>query len=237
MNRTSTDKDNPRIVNSIAEETDIQSDFLPVEDPYSIIEQGLKFYRNGIIPSFDQDGSLICLKTKNEYKTTCFNKIIAIGDRACVGTRLNKVHGEDVMKIGEDAFTGSTVREVSFPTLHEMGEGAFASCHQLTRVIIGNVTVISERAFSYTDIRSINIPITVEEIKKDSFKGCKHLYAIFVNSLDLENLGSKPSEHELYIHPEAFTGCKKNITIYYPKLITISNKEELIALGIKLKED
>lgn len=237
MNRTSIDKDDPRIVNSIVEETDIQSDILPVEDPYSIIEQGFKFYRNGIIPTFDQDGSLTYLKTKNEYKTTCFNKIAVIGDRACVGTKLSKVHGEDVVKIGEDAFTGSAIREASFPTLHEMGEGAFASCHQLTRVIIGNVTVIPERAFSHTDIRSINLPITVEEIKKDSFKGCKHLYAIFVNSLDLENLGSKHSEHELYIHPEAFVGCKKRITIYCPKQITITNKDELIALGIELKED
>ena len=233
MNRASTDKDNPRIV----EETDIQSDILPVEDPFSIIEQGFKFYRNGIIPSFDQDGSLTYLKTKIEYKTTCFNKITVIGDRACVGTKLNKVHGEEVMKIGEDTFTGSTIREASFPTLHKMGEGAFASCHQLTKVIIGNVTVIPERAFSHTDIRSINLPITVEEIKKDSFKGCKHLYAIFVNSLDLENLDSNPSEHELYIHPEAFVGCKKRITIYYPKQITVSNKEELIALGIELKEE
>ena len=34
-------------------------------------------------------------KTKKEYQTTCLNKITAIGDRACVGTRLNKIHGED----------------------------------------------------------------------------------------------------------------------------------------------
>ena len=109
-----------------------------------------------------------------------------------------------LVKINQYAFSSSnwTLQELILPlSLKEIEIMAFNACKLDSLAIPENCSVIGEGAFARSGLSSVQLPKTLKEIKKETFRECKYLrgedITIAAGSV-LDTIGER-----------AFTDCKQ----------------------------
>lgn len=134
------------------------------------------------------------------------NNFLILGDGILVAY---KGHGSEVRipnsvkQIGAGVFEGNTrIKTVVLPeSLVKIGEDAFNGCTKISNIILPrNLEIIEDRAFKDTNLRSVQLPMTIKEIGLGAFDttmvngGLE--YATF-NGVDLPDLTYKPTATRL----------------------------------------
>ncbi len=143
---------------------------------------------------------------------------VTIGDYSDPSTSLTEIKSRAFM----DCYSLESVTIPPSSSVLKIGYGAFSGCTSLTSISLPhNLREIGHRAFSYTGLKSILIPPSVERIGREAFKGCYSLLSVIIMPLSLPlPLSSSPTETEsnsLYIYPEAFTDCESLVSIKLPQ--------------------
>ncbi|GEM_PF-3658918 len=75
--------------------------------------------------------------------------------------------------ISPDAFGGCTIKKVYLPNVQSIGKSAFEAVKGLEEISIPKVKYIGRSAFSWCKLKSnrIDIPVSIEKIKKCAFEG------------------------------------------------------------------
>ena len=105
-----------------------------------------------------------------------------------------------------------TVYNIS--SLLSIDHGTFDTCNNLNQIILdNNLEYIGHNAFDETNISSINIPLKIKIIHKETFINCKNLkYVTFDNNSQLET-----------IDYSAFCNCTALLSIKFPKNLKYIN--------------
>ena len=79
-------------------------------------------------------------------------------------------------------FADESISEFQIDAKYQVvGNGAFARCINLNSIKFNEgLTEIGEAAFAYTGVRSIELPSTLQTIKREAFANCKQLEKIYV---------------------------------------------------------
>jgi hypothetical protein len=98
---------------------------------------------------------------------------------------------DSVTSIGASAFIGAALTSVTIPnSVTNVGDYEFASCSNLTQVIIGNgVTSIGNNAFEFSGLISFAIPDSVVSIGDFEFFSCSNLSSVTIGS-GVTNIGA-----------------------------------------------
>ncbi|MCH5220861.1 MAG: leucine-rich repeat protein [Muribaculaceae bacterium] len=97
-----------------------------------------------------------------------------IGDGAFIGTKIGTIKFDKPVKFGEEAFSRTTVEkfEMLAPT-DSIPSGAFAECTKLEEITIGEgLKYIGYHAFYDSNVKTANLPQSIEEIGDKAFYGC-----------------------------------------------------------------
>lgn len=130
----------------------------------------------------------------------------------------NIVLSEDLISIGDSAFLNcKSLKFVKYgERLNTIGKFAFSGCKNLLSIQIpDSVTQIDTGAFQESGIQSISLPIGVENIKENVFKGCNQL-----KEVTFQNLNT-------VIDDSAFD--RKDMILNIPDKLALSEKERHIA--------
>ena len=121
-------------------------------------------YENGIGYKLDQENNIYKIV---DYQDT-ENKVLEIPE---------KYNDISVTKIVDYAFSSSNLKEIIVPnSISELGIGIFSNMPDLEKVTLKleNLKIIPERTFYYsTNLGTIILPDTVEEIGREAFKCVK----------------------------------------------------------------
>ncbi|MEN6636602.1 MAG: leucine-rich repeat domain-containing protein, partial [Clostridiaceae bacterium] len=111
--------------------------------------------------------------------------------------------------ISRGAFCGcESLRKVDMGmSIESIGEYAFKGCYSLERVNLENtrITVLNKNVFSYTGLKNVVLPDTLQRIEPEAFSDCSSLYSITVCSDDV-----------VFQH-DAFADCDKLRKIIFTK--------------------
>lgn len=157
-------------------------------------------------------------------------KLTSIGEGAfsgCTGLKWIKLY-DGITSIGERAFSGTNITSVTIPsTVVYIGGGAFPTDKLDTVIFAQGMTAVPNGAFeSYTELKSISMPDSLQKIGTSAFSGCTKITEIKLpNSLSV--IGEKAfsgcgklesirmSSKVMEIGMSAFTGCSQLKTVYY----------------------
>ena len=123
--------------------------------------------------------------------------------------------------ISRGAFCGcESLRKVDMDmSIESIGEYAFEGCYNLERVNLENtrITVLSSDVFSYTRLKNLVLPDTLQRIEPEAFSNCSSLYSITVCSDDV-----------VFQH-NAFAECDKLRKIIFTKGVPKSMGKDLFS--------
>ena len=123
--------------------------------------------------------------------------------------------------ISRGAFCGcESLRKVDMGmSIESIGEYAFEGCYNLERVNLENtrITVLSSDVFSYTRLKNVVLPDTLQRIEPEAFSNCSSLYSITVCSDDV-----------VFQH-NAFAECDKLRKIIFTKGVPKSMGKDLFS--------
>ena len=123
--------------------------------------------------------------------------------------------------ISRATFGGCTsLHKVEMGTsIEKIDEYAFANCYSLERVNLENtrITVLNNNVFSYTGLKNIVLPDTLQRIEPEAFSDCSSLYSITVCSDDV-----------VFQH-NAFAECDKLRKIIFTKGVPKSMGKDLFS--------
>lgn len=113
--------------------------------------------------------------------------IVEIGESAFqsnyTGNLLSVSLPQSVKKISDFAFAGQQyLQEITFDGVEKIGRGAFSSCTKLTQITLPDtLTTIEWKAFEYSGLTSLTIPVNVSFIRDTSFiENCSSLTTLRV---------------------------------------------------------
>ena len=117
---------------------------------------------------------------KSLEKADFISQLTEIGSYAFYNcTKLSEIKLSDsIDKIKDYSFYGcDEVKEIQIPQgVTEVGEYAFYNCSSLEKITFsGNLKEIRRNAFSYTAIRQIDLPDSVETMERSCFSYCRQL--------------------------------------------------------------
>ena len=151
-----------------------------------------------------------------------------IKSAAFAGSQLKRISFAEGLQVIEDrAFKQcEKLEEIVFPsTLKSLGESSFADCYSLSKVNCQGYYVMSKPSIPYgiknipqycfanTNITTITLPSTVENISQCAFAGCSSLKSAELYE-GLKNIGV-----------QAFYGCKSLSSIRLPKGVKTIERE------------
>ena len=136
-----------------------------------------------------------------------------IGDEAFEGSSLEYITFEDGIEeiSGYGAFAQTQLKQVVFPSsLKEIGHSSFASCPNLTSVILNEgVETIAFKAFTNNpQLKEIVIPKTVKNVTEMSFNMCSGLAKVMFE-------GDAPETFEFADEITAWEPYNVHFTVYY----------------------
>lgn len=113
--------------------------------------------------------------------------IVEIGESAFqsnyTGNLLSVSLPQSVKKISDFAFAGQQyLQEITFGGVEKIGRGAFSGCSKLTQITLPDtLTTIEWKAFEYSGLTSLTIPVNVSFIRDTSFiENCSSLTTLRV---------------------------------------------------------
>ncbi len=134
-------------------------------------------------------------------------------------TSISFANNTNLTTIGQSAFNGNkrltSVVFGSNMTIGTIGQSAFYNCYMLPGVTFGSGTTlntIGQSAFAYcTNLRSINVPTSIQRIEDYAFS----------DDISLYNLGDIITDNNLtYLGENAFQNCVKIYEFYIPSTLT-----------------
>ncbi|MBQ7849144.1 MAG: leucine-rich repeat protein [Clostridia bacterium] len=168
----------------------------------------------GFTADLTEKGCIIREYTQNSTRVRVPDQIggrpvVAIGDRAFLKKRVEKVHlPESVVTVGDFAFSGcSTLTDIVLPQgLSHIGMGAFDGCTRLKlRTLPLGVTELSARLFSgCVSLQSMTLPADVRRIGANAFASCTELTELILPE-GLKEIG-----------PNMLRGCGKLQSLKLP---------------------
>ena len=134
---------------------------------------------------------------------------IEIGDRAFVGSSIEKITATDVLYVWDSAFRNcKNLTDIDLSATTYIGTGAFENCTALTEVSFAeDVNTIGSLAFSNTGLTEVTIYGEDCSIGESAFKGCKNLKKVTL------------SDGVYDVGTNAFLDCPKLETVYLSKTI------------------
>ena len=134
------------------------------------------------------------------------NNFLILGDGILLaykghGTEVNVPNS--VKQIGPGVFEGNTrIKSVSLPeSLEKIGEDAFNGCSKINTISLPrNLKVIEDRAFKDTNLKSVRIPMTVDQIGLGAFDTTLvngGMDAVIFDGVNLPDLTYKPTATRL----------------------------------------
>ena len=131
--------------------------------------------------------------------------------------------------ISRGAFCGcESLRKVDMGmSIESIGEYAFEGCYNLERVNLENtrITVLSSDVFSYTRLKNVVLPDTLQRIEPEAFSNCSSLYSITICSDDV-----------VFQH-DAFAECDKLRKIIFTKGVPKSMGKDLFRAKGESREE
>ncbi len=159
----------------------------------------------------------VCIIGKNAFRSckvtsvTIPNSVSVIGSGAFMYSSIKSITiPNSVSTIGDSAFSKcKEITSIILPNdLTILGDYAFEGCSNLTSVTIpSSLNVIGEGVFRNSGLTSINIPIGVYSIGKETFCQCYSLTSVTLPTFMVE------------IGERAFSGCSGLSSIIIPKTV------------------